>query len=173
MYKRQNFLVDTSQETVQNESLKKQGMFLAVGSKTVRISMVLGSKVTDYGVYYLSDYLQDGFNNDSLVAMIPSIYAVLFVTLLGTMLSYFVKYAVVALLFSILVNSMNHQFHLNLQFGQVFALCFYGQSFAMILSNFNQAIGLLPTLLVSIVGIFVTVHMITVSVALMKNEREL
>ncbi len=43
----------------------------------------------------------------------------------------------------------------------------------MILSNFNQAIGLLPTLLVSIVGIFVTVHMITVSVALMKNEREL
>ena len=36
-----------------------------------------------------------------------------------------------------------------------------------------QAIGLLPTLLVSIVGIFVTVHMITVSVALMKNEREL
>ena len=105
-----NFLVDTSQETVQNESLKKQGMFLAVGSKTVRISMVLGSKVTDYGVYYLSDYLQDGFNNDSLVAMIPSIYAVLFVTLLGTMLSYFVKYAVVALLFSILVNSMNHQF---------------------------------------------------------------
>ena len=78
-----NFLVDTSQETVQNESLKKQGMFLAVGSKTVRISMVLGSKVTDYGVYYLSDYLQDGFNNDSLVAMIPSIYAVLFVTLLG------------------------------------------------------------------------------------------
>ena len=128
--------------------------------------MVLGSKVTDYGVYYLSDYLQDGFNNDSLVAMIPSIYAVLFVTLLGTMLSYFVKYAVVALLFSILVNSMNHQFHLNLQFGQVFALCFYGQSF-------NQAIGLLPTLLVSIVGIFVTVHMITVSVALMKNEREL
>ncbi len=57
-----NFLVDTSQETVKNESLKKQGMFLAVGSKTVRISMVLGSKVTDYGVYYLSDYLQDGFN---------------------------------------------------------------------------------------------------------------
>ena len=133
-----NFLVDTSQETVQNESLKKQGMFLAVGSKTVRISMVLGSKVTDYGVYYLSDYLQDGFNNDSLVAMIPSIYAVLFVTLLGTMLSYFVKYAVVALLFSILVNSMNHQFHLNLQFGQVFALCFYGQSFAIRQSVFCQ-----------------------------------
>lgn len=168
-----NFLVDTSQETIQNQSLKKQGMFLAVGSKTVRISMVLGSKVTDYGVYYLSDYLSEGFNNDSLVAKIPSIYAVLFLSLLGTMLSFFVKYAVVALLFSILVNSMNRQFHLNLRFGQVFALCFYGQSFAMILSNFNQAIGLLPTLLVSIVGIFVTVHMITVSVALIKDEREL
>ena len=135
--------------------------------------MVLGSKVTDYGVYYLSDYLPDGFNNDSLVAMIPSIYAALFVTLLGTMLSYFVKYAVVALLFSILVNSMNHQFHLNLRFGQVFALCFYGQSFSMILSNFNQAIAFLPGLLVSVVGIFVTVHMITVSVALIKDEREL
>ena len=168
-----NFLVDTTQETVQNDSLKKQGMFFAVGSKTVRVSMVLGSKVTDYGVYYLSDYLPDGFNNDSLVAMIPSIYAALFVTLLGTMLSYFVKYAVVALLFSILVNSMNHQFHLNLRFGQVFALCFYGQSFSMILSNFNQAIAFLPGLLVSVIGIFVTVHMITVSVALIKDEREL
>ena len=168
-----NFLVDTSQETVQNESLKKQGMFLAVGSKTVRISVVFGSKVTDYGVYYLSDYLTDGFSNDSLVAMIPSIYAVLFMTMIGTMISYFAKYAVVALLFSILVNSMNRQFHMNLRFGQVFALCFYGQSFAMILSNFNQAVNLFPSLLVSIIGIFVTVHMITVSVALMKNEREL
>lgn len=168
-----NFLVDTTQETVQNDSLNKQGMFLAVGSKTVRISMVLGSKVTDYGVYYLADYLPEGFNNDMLVAMIPSIYAVLFLSLLGTMLSFFVKYAVISLIFSILVNSMNRQFHLNLRFGQVFVLCFYGQSFAMILSNFNLAIGFLPSLLVSIIGIFVTVHMITVSVALMKNEREM
>ena len=135
--------------------------------------MVLGSKVTDYGVYYLADYLPEGFNNDMLVAMIPSIYAVLFLSLLGTMLSFFVKYAVISLIFSILVNSMNRQFHLNLRFGQVFALCFYGQSFAMILSNFNQAIGFLPSMLVSIIGIFVTVHMITVSVALMKNEREM
>ena len=37
-----NFLVDTTQETVQNDSLKKQGMFFAVGSKTVRVSMVIG-----------------------------------------------------------------------------------------------------------------------------------
>ncbi len=51
-----------------------------------------------------------GLTNDMFVAMIPSIYAVLFVTLLGTMLSYFVKYAVVALFFSIPVNSMNHSF---------------------------------------------------------------
>lgn len=43
----------------------------------------------------------------------------------------------------------------------------------MILSNFNQAIAFLPGLLVSVVGIFVTVHMITVSVALIKDEREL
>lgn len=168
-----NFLVDTTQETVQNDDLKKQGMFLAVGSKTVRVSLVVGSKVTDYGVYHLEDYLPEGFNNDSLVAMIPSIYGVLFFSLLGTMVSYFVKYAVVALVFSILVNGMNRQFHLNLRFGEVFALCFYGQSFAMILSNFNQAVGLLPTLLVSIIGIFVTVHMITASVAWMKNEKEL
>lgn len=168
-----NFLVDTSQETIPNDDLKKDGMFLAVGSKTVRVSAVAGSKVTDYGVYYLSDYLPDGFNNDSLIAIIPSIYGVFFFTLLGTMVSYFAKYAVIALLFSALVNGMNRQFQLNLTFGQVFELCFYGQSLAMIISNFNLAISLLPELLVSIIGIFITVHMITVSVALMKNEREL
>lgn len=168
-----NLLIDTTQETVANESLTKQGMFIAVGSKTVRVSAVVGSKVTDYGVYYLSDYLMDGFSNESLLAMIPSIYMALFFSLLGVMISYFIKYAVVALVFSILVNGMNKQFHLGLSFGQVFVLCFYGQSFAMILSNFNAFVSFLPSMLVSIIGIFVTVHMITMSVALMKNEKEL
>lgn len=168
-----NFLVDTTKETIPNSSLKKQGMFVAVGSKTVRISAVVGSKVTDYGVYHLSDYLMDGFNNQNLLNMIPTIYASLAFAFIGTMLSYFIKYAIVALLFSLLVNGMNRQFQLNLTFGQVFSLCFYGQSFAMLFSNFNEAISLLPSLLVSVIGIFVTVHMITMSVALMKNEREM
>ncbi len=166
-----NFIVDTSQETVQNEKLKKEGMFIAVGSKTVRVSVVLGSKVTDYGIYYLSDYLEEGFNNDSLLALIPSIYMGFFLTLIGTMISYFMKYAFISLLLSILVNSMNKQFHLNLRFGQVFELCFYAQSFGMVLSNFNLAINLLPAMIVSIIGIFVTVHMLTMSVVTMKQER--
>lgn len=168
-----NFLVDTTQETVQNASLKKEGMFVAVGSKTVRVSAVIGSSVTDYGVYYLSDYLPEGFNNDSLVAMIPSIYAGFFVTLLTMLGGYFIKYAVVSLLLSLLVNSMNKQFGLGLSFGQVFALCFYSQSFGMLLSNFNTAISLLPSMIVSIIGIFVTVHMLTTSVVLMKHGGEL
>ncbi|MGN0389280.1 MAG: DUF1189 family protein [Wujia sp.] len=167
-----NFIVDTTQETVQNQSLKKEGMFFAVGSKTIRVSAVIGSKVTDYGIYYLSDYLPEGFNNDSLLALIPSIYAGFFLTLIGVMCSYFLKYGLISLLLSVLVNSMNKQFELNLRFGQVFALCFYAQSFGMLLSNFNLAVSLLPSMLVSMIGIFVTIHMLTTSVVLMKQERE-
>ena len=160
-----NFLVDTTKETVPNEQLTKEGMFVAVGSKTVRISSVIGSKVTDYGVYYLSDYLPDGFNNDDLVAMIPSIYTVFILTGIGMMISYFVKYGFISLLLAVFANSLNKEFELKLSFGQVFALCFYSQSFGMILSNFNLAINLLPSIIVSIVGIVVTFNMLTASIA--------
>lgn len=166
-----NFLVDTTEETVPNERLTKEGMFVAVGSKTARISSVIGSKVTDYGVYYLSDYLEDGFNNESLVAMIPSIYVTFFLTLLGIMISYFVKYGFIALILCLFVNSLNKEFEMRLLFWQVFAVCFYAQSFGMMLSNFNLAINLLPSMLVSVVGIVVTFNILTAAIAHLRKSR--
>ncbi|MGN0368228.1 MAG: DUF1189 family protein [Wujia sp.] len=167
-----NVLIDTTKETIPNEDLKKEGMFLAIGSKTLRMTAVIGSEITDYQVYHLDELLFDGFTNQTLVDMIPSIYVTLVIMFLANTFGYFLKYGFIALLFYFLVNSMNKQFDLNLQKGQSYALCFYGQSFAMIISNFNQAAGLLPAMLVSIIGMFVTVHMITASVAYLKNAKE-
>lgn len=163
-----NFYVDTEQSTVSNASLNKQGAFVAVGSETVRFTIVVGSRITDYAVYRLSDYVEGTFNNQDLVEMIPYIYGSLFVSFLFTGVGYFLKYAFVALLLSLIANSMNKQMNLHLSFGEVFAICFYGQSFAMVLSNLNLALGLLPSFLVSLIGIFVTVHMITVALATIK-----
>lgn len=169
-----NLYVDTDQATVSNDSLDKQGAFMAVGNQTIRLSFVTGSKVTDYAVYRMSDYVDGTFTNKELVAMIPYIYGGLALSFLFNCLGYFIKYAFIALLLSFLVNSLNRNLNLHLSFGEVFALCFYAQSFAMMLSNLNLALNMaFPSLLVSIVDIFVTVHMITASVTYMRIGRDL
>ena len=42
----------------------------------------------------------------------------------------------------------------------------------MILVNFNAAIGFLPAILVSLAGVFISVNMITLSVALIHQGKQ-
>ena len=118
------FVINTEAERVSDERLSVEGAYVAIGSKEVRLA--------------------EGFSNASLIRMIPWIYAVLILSFLVSCLGYFIKYAFLSLVFSITVNAMNKHMELGLSFGQVFMLCYYGQTLGIIISNFNSALSLLP-----------------------------
>lgn len=171
-YDYNNILIDTSVESITNEMMDKDGAYMAVGSKTLRMTFAYDGEVIDYMTVPLDTLIEEGFTNESLCDIIPNIYAYLVLVFILTSIGYFIKYAVIALILSIFYNSLNKQFEFGLSYGQVFMVCFYGQTFGYILSNFNAALGLLPQLLVSSVSIFISIHMITYSAALMKSDKQ-
>ena len=171
-YDYNNILIDTSVESITNEMMDKDGAYMAVGSKTLRMTFAYDGEVIDYMTVPLDTLIEEGFTNESLCDIIPNIYAYLVLVFVLTSIGYFIKYAVIALILSIFYNSLNKQFEFGLSYGQVFMVCFYGQTFGYILSNFNAALGLLPQLLVSSVSIFISIHMITYSAALMKSDKQ-
>ncbi len=165
-------VINTEKDHVTEERVKAPGAYVAFGAKYVNLYISAGGKVDDFGGYKLTDIFPPRLDNQTLVRAVPYIYVYLAVGFLFSCVGYFIKYAIVALIFSIAVNGINKQLALGLTFGQVFMLCFYGQTAAMILSNFNTALGLLPSMIVSVVGIFISVHMMTTSLVMMRHDRE-
>ncbi len=166
-------VINTENEKVSDERMNTEGAYVAVGSKYLRLSYSGGGSVNDYAVIRLSEFLSDGFSNRTLVEMIPAIYAYLIVAFLGYALGYFIKYAFIALIFSITVNALNKRLSMGLSFGKVFMLCFYGQTLGILISNMNAAIGLLPQIIVSMICIFISVHMITRASMFFRGDPEL
>lgn len=167
------FIINTDNATVADEELKSDGIYMAFGSQNMRLVSVIGGEIWSDSALPLNQMLTAGFNNDSLVAMIPILYLSLFLGFLFNCLTFFIKYAIFALILSIFINSMNRQFELGLSRGQVFMLCFYGQSMGMVVSNFNLAMRLVSPTFVSIITIFVSIHFITTAVMLMQKGKQL
>lgn len=166
------FIIDTESYTVPDSKLEKDGAYIAVGSKNIRLTTVIGGQIWSDSTMPLNQVIGAGFNNQSLVSLIPAIYVSLFICYLIMCLGYFIKYAVFALILSIFINSVNKQMNIGLSFGQVFMLCFYGQSLGMVISNFNLAIGFIDPTIVSLVTMFVSIHFITSAVMLMNKSNQ-
>ncbi|MDE6025230.1 MAG: DUF1189 domain-containing protein [Lachnospiraceae bacterium] len=167
-----HILIDTETETVTDEKMNKSGAYFAIGSKNMRLAIVSDRKVSDYKTISLTGLLPDGLDNNMLVSYIPGIYMYLVIIFISTCIGFFIKYGFFALVFSICINSMNKRMELGLTYGQVFMLCFYGQTLGMILVNFNAAIGLMPAIIVSLVGFFISINMITMSVAIIHQGKQ-
>lgn len=165
-------MINTGHESVEDELLRHDGVYIAVGSKVMRFAFTLDGRITDYQTVDITGVFPEGFDNQSLIRMIPSIYVYMVFAFLFRCLGFFVKYAVVALVYSLFINSVNKNMGLHLSYGEVFQLCFYGQTLGIILSNFNAALGWLPAMLVSIAGIFISIHMITMSVVFMNPRNQ-
>ncbi len=164
-------VINTEDDAVSDDRLSTEGAYIAIGKKTVRLAISGSGKVNDYATYDVSTFFPDGFNNQTLVNVIPKIYVVLVLSVLAGCFGYFVKYAFLSLVFSITVNSLNKHLELGLNFGQVFMLCFYGQSLGILISNFNSAMNFLPQMIVSLVCIFISIHMITTAVVSLKGGK--
>ena len=163
-----HIIINTEDDEVNESRMRAEGAYIAIGAKRLTLNMSYGGKVDSYGKMSLKSVLPDGFTNDDLVSAIPYIYAYLVLGLIVSLLSYFIKYAFFALILSAILRALTRQLDLTVTFGQLFMISFYGQSLSFVLSNFNAALGLIPGFIVSAVGIFITVHMITSAVASLK-----
>lgn len=156
-----NVIIDTSVAGVSNDMIDRDGINIAIGSKYARAVIVYGDQAGEQGNISLAGLLFNGFNNDTLVKLIPTIYIALFISILFVGIGFFIKYGIFALLLAIWTNSINKHYDMGLYFSQVFLVCFYGMTFGYIVSNFNAALGLLPQTLVSIITVFISMNIIT------------
>lgn len=166
------FRINTDEETVPESEMKKDGMYVTFGSKYVQMSTVVDGKAYIYQTFGYAGMLSEGFNNQSLVEFIPTIYVYLVLLFISSCIGFYIRYAFFAIILSFLINSINKKLELGLTFSQRFRLCFYGETLGLIISNFNRALGLLPELLVSMVTIFVSVRMISSSLISMAIEKK-
>ncbi len=167
-----NIVMQTDGETVDDSELSKDGVYLAIGSKMLSFVTTIDGNTSHYQDMDISGLFDENFNCDSLVKFIPNIYIYMFVVFIFDCVGFFIKYAVMALLFGLFINTINKTMNMNMTFGEVFKLCFYGQTLGIIISNFNTALGLLPATVVSVICVFISVHMITTSVVFMNPRNQ-
>lgn len=165
-------LIDTKGASVGGEELKRDGIYLAVGSQTAQLVYTLAGESFQYQVIHLPDLLGEGFSCNTLLRLIPFIYGYLVMVFLFTCLGFFLKYGLFSLVMGLYINKINKEKKLGLSFGQVFMICFYGQTLGMLISNFNAALGLIPQIFVSTICIFISIRMITASVVCMLKDAE-
>ncbi len=166
------FVINSDYETVPDEELESDGAYIALGSKNIRVATVLAGQMWSDSIIPLDQVLAKGFNNQSLVGLIPAIYMSLFVCFLLNCLLYFAKYGFCALVLTLLYNSMNKQFQLGLSFGKVYMVCFYGLSLGALLTNFNLAMGLFNPNIVSIITVIVSINMMTTAMMSMRKDNQ-
>lgn len=163
------FIMDTSEDEVAPEKLTKDGITVSFGRKMLKMTMVSGSKKLDYQRIGYSGLLPEGLNNEKLCEFIPAIYIYFVLAFISICIGFFIKYSLFALVLGLAVNSMNKKLEIGLSFGQCFMLCIYGQTLGIILSNFNLALNFLPSFLVSIVAVIISLNMITSALVSIKH----
>jgi hypothetical protein len=171
-----NVLIDTDDASPADEKLSKAGAYIAIGSQVIRFAFSTGTEVHDYSTLSLSGLLSDTFTNQTLTELIPSIYTGMFITFVLMCFGFFIKYAFFALLLALIASFANKKLELGISFGNLFKLGFYSESLAMVLTNFNDALGYpLPYIIVNFIAIFISLQFVTNAMYSMakKNGKEL
>lgn len=167
------FVIDTEEDAVSDEKMVKDGYYVALGKKYMSRCIVLDGQRQSAADIELDTMIVNGVDNQKLVSLVPALYTSLVLCFIFVAGGMFCKYAFFALILALLINSMNKRLDAGMPFGKCFAMCFYAQTLAMIISNFNSAIGLLPGFIVSIFGVMYTIHMMSAANVLMLPKNQL
>ena len=167
-----HIIINTEADEVGESRMRAEGAYVAIGARKLSLNISYGGEVGNYGRMPLSTILPENFTNDDLVNAVPYIYAYLVLGLVVSFMANFIKYAVIALILAGILKLLIRQLDLRLSFAELFMISFYGESLAFVISNFNSALGLIPGFIVSGVGIFITVHMITAAIASFKADEQ-
>ncbi len=154
-------LIDSEENAVSPDKYLGKMVTIAIGKKQIQVAVSQNGISTVITNQKVSDYLEDGFSRDTLIDAIPGFYIGLGIMGILSLLGVLVRYMVASLLYMILAWSFASQTSLDLNKGNVFRLCFYAQTIGILLVNLNTAMGrLLPSMLISIVGIFISIRWI-------------
>ena len=163
-------IIDTDDAKVANSKLSKTGAYIAIGSKYFS-AVVNNEGDIRYRDTLLTALLPEGFSNKTLKNMIPMIYAYLVLSSIFYCVGCFIKYAILALVFSLFLGGVNKTAGLGLSSGRIFEICFYGQTLGIIISNFTAALGILPDMIVSFICVLISIGMITSGFMSVKGPR--
>gem|GEM_PF-2192328 len=160
-------IMDTSIDTFVFGDFEEEGLYIAIGAgKTKMIQLYDVNDDSSYNeIYnYPNEVLfNKGFNNQTLVSMIPLFYVMLFVSFCIVATYFAAKYLVLAVIFAIVSRSLTNISKLPMTFRDSFRMCFYSQTISIILVNVNASVGyFVGPLIMSIIGIIITtviIHM--------------
>jgi len=157
-------IIDTSEDAVPTDKYIGKFLTIAIGKRRVQVA-VSQNGLTDVAIdQKVSDYFEDGFNREMLINAIPGFYIAIGLMGLFSLAGVILKYLAASVIYMLLAWSLVKTSGLDITRGNCFRLCFYAQTVGILLVNINKALGyLLPSLLVSAVGIFLSLRYIAKS----------
>ena len=159
---RGSILIDTDLDEFRFGDFDKPGIYIAIGSKYTKMLAITDIKDdSSYNeIYSYSNQMLflDGFNNKMLVQMVPFFYIMLFITFLIICGVKAVKYLLLAVLYTGTSISLLKFSKLEMSLKDAFRLCFYAQTFGIMIVNINEGVGyLISSLIATIIGVIITV----------------
>ncbi|MCR5214855.1 MAG: DUF1189 family protein [Eubacterium sp.] len=156
-----NILLNTDIEEFELENLEYSGMYVTIGSQRTKMLMV--TDVDDPSTYnviynYPNTLLfYDGFNNQSLMTMIPFIYIAHLIVFTLEAVIVAVKYLILAFVYALLTRAMTAFSKLSMTFSDAIRFCFMAQTTGILIVNTVSSFGQpLLEIIASIIGIVVT-----------------
>ena len=157
--------IDTEQDSVDSSTLPSNGMYLCFGRKNMTFNYVEKSAVKDFSrVLYTAEnksLFSEGMNNATFAQATGTFYVTgVFLTILMAVIVV-VKYLLLAFFYTAVMLIPYKLFIRNIYTDEAFKISYYAQTIGIFIVSINKAAGiLLPELLVSIVGIFITFRFI-------------
>ena len=158
-------LMDTELDQFRFGDFEREGVYIAIGSKYTKMLTITDieddSSYNETYVYPNNMLFPIGFSNSDLVKMIPGFYISL--VFIYAMLAVFaaVKYILAAVIYAVVTRSLTAISKLPMTFTDALHMCFYAETFGILIVNINSALGyLISPLIVSAAGIIITIFII-------------
>ena len=156
-----NVLFNTDIESFERTDFDHSGTFIAIGSKdTKMISVMDVDDETTYNVFYVYNnrYLfPDGFDNESLVMVIPFIYISFMIIFVIEAALLAMRYLLLSVIYAFTTRTLTMLSKLTMTFMDSFRLAFMAQTIGIILVNTVASMGnSLYEIIASGVGVIIT-----------------
>ncbi len=167
--------IDTDQEEVEPSTLPSNGMYLTFGSKYVNFALVEKSAVNDFSttLYKMdnSGFFNEGMSNQQFAEASGGFYISIIVISIISALGMIIKYLFLAFIYTVILLIPYKIAIKNIYMDEAFKISFYAQTIGILISCINTSLGsILPQMLVSVVGIFITFRLIKYTLSYDKNE---
>lgn len=158
-------LINTHKDYFGADDLEKEGVYVTFGSKRAVVGVVtddgIDTSYTEMSSVKIGELFSEGYNNDSLLSMVPVFYVSVFIVFLIIAAFTAAKYLLAAVFYMIISLPMMLLCKYNLSTKDSFRLSFYAQTIGIIVvSLYTSLISGSVSILASIAGIVITYFVI-------------